>query len=300
MFAARASGQSFALATIVAADSGPRPVGAQMVVTDDGSHGFLSGGCIEADVTLHGRAVLASGAPRHLVYGRGSPFIDMRLPCGGRLEILVERIGPDDRALWDLERLTRLRRPAVWTSDGVDRTCHEADKVPEGGISFEPFWRLAVIGVDAFALALADLAGRSGWEALLIAPSGPVQAPPIAAAYYRDEPPRAIDTLAPDRWTGIAVATHEPDADHSALVAALRSQAGYVGVLGARRRLPERLAMLRAAGVSEARIAELRAPIGLPLGATNAQEVALAVMAELTAHRRRSAIGHAVQEAARA
>src|SRR3546814_5507399 len=70
MFAAADEGLSFALATIVAADGGPRPVGAQMVVTETDSWGFLSGGCIESDVARNGREVIRDGRVRTLVYGR--------------------------------------------------------------------------------------------------------------------------------------------------------------------------------------------------------------------------------------
>ena len=90
MFEAAGRGRPFALVTIVAAEGGgPRGVGAQMVVTADDMGGFLSGGCIEADVALHARECLVDGEPRRLVYGRGSPFVDARLPCGGRLELLA-------------------------------------------------------------------------------------------------------------------------------------------------------------------------------------------------------------------
>ena len=121
MFAAAEAGQAFALATIVEADGGPRPVGSQMVITRDHEWGFLSGGCIEADVALHGREVLADGIPQRLVYGRGSPFIDMRLPCGGRLELLIERIAPDDTAVRRLRALTEARSSARWQGDGTTR-----------------------------------------------------------------------------------------------------------------------------------------------------------------------------------
>jgi xanthine dehydrogenase accessory factor len=84
MFEAADRGESFALATIVAADGGPRPPGAQMVITETASWGYLSGGCIEDDVAVNAREVIGDGRPRTLVYGEGSPFIDIRLPCGGR------------------------------------------------------------------------------------------------------------------------------------------------------------------------------------------------------------------------
>src|SRR3546814_1995694 len=89
MFAAADEGLSFALATIVAADGGPRPVGAQMVVTETDSWGFLSGGCIESDVARNGREVIRDGRVRTLVYGKGSPFIDITLPCGGRIDVEI-------------------------------------------------------------------------------------------------------------------------------------------------------------------------------------------------------------------
>lgn len=107
----------------------------------------------------------------------------------------------------------------------------------------------------------------------LAAAFGPEE-PPLPIAYSRAPPADAVAALGPDPWT--AVATHDQEEDHHALVAVLGSEAGYVGVLGARRRIPERLARLTAAGVPDDRVAGLRAPIGLSIGAANAREVAVA------------------------
>src|SRR3546814_7188598 len=71
-----------------------------------------------------------------------------------------------------------------------------------------------------------------------------------------------------DRWTAVAVATHDLEIDQEALAPALHSRAGYVGVLGSRRKLGERRAGLRDAGVGEADIARLHAPIGLAIDAS--------------------------------
>lgn len=288
MFALAGAGRAFALATIVAADGGPRPVGSQMVVDADQWWGFLSGGCIEADVALHGREVVADGAPCRLVYGQGSPFIDMRLPCGGRLDVLVERIAPGEPALAALAELTAARRPARWVSDGVHRRCAADDgAVDPGGVNvpYIPGQRLLVVGSDPYAIAIAEQGRLMGWEVVLVAPHGPEAAPPIDVVYQTASAGRSLAELRPDCWTAIAVATHDVEADHEALVAALGTEAGYVGVLGARRRLPQRLAALRAAGVSEAALGRLKAPIGLPLRAANAREVAVAVIAEIVAIR---------------
>lgn len=81
----------------------------------------------------------------------------------------------------------------------------------------------------------------------------------------------------------MAVATHDAELDHAALVVALPSAAFYVGALGARHRLPDRLAGLRQAGLSGHAIRRLHAPIGLDIGGKAPWEVAVAVIAEITA-----------------
>ncbi len=289
MFEGAEAGAPFALATIVEADGGPRRPGSQMVITEAAHWGFLSGGCIEDDVARHGRETLRDGRPRRLVYGRGSPWMDVRLPCGGRLDLLVERTPPDDPALRALQALTAKRRPAVWTSDGVRRRSAEVLEVEGAEIVrmvFEPKQRLAVVGADAFAVAIAGLGANLGWETTLIRPSGPQTPPPVPVAYSTLPAADALESLGLDAWSAVAVASHDPDDDQAALAVALRSEAGYVGVLGARRRLPERLARLRALGLDEAAWARLHAPIGLPVAARTPMEVAVAVVAEIVAVKR--------------
>src|SRR5579862_1970643 len=113
--AARASATPVALITIVALDGGgPRPVGTQMVIGEGVLSGFLSGGCLEGDVVGHAEACLVDGEPRHLVYGAGSPWPDIRLLCGARIELMVERVPPDDAAVERLIALRDAREPATW------------------------------------------------------------------------------------------------------------------------------------------------------------------------------------------
>lgn len=283
--AALAAGGPAVLATIAAlGDGGPRPVGAQMVFADGLVSGFLSGGCVEGDVAGHARACLADGAPRRLVYGEGSPWPDIRLLCGARIEILVERIEPDDAAAAALFRLATARRPALWITDGRQRHCGE-DAAPWPGAlvrRHDPVWRLVVIGSDPTALAIARLGAQAGYETMLVRPRGPAVPPPLAGvAYSRERPMPALAAAGLDPWTAVAVCTHDIDIDHEALLAALPSPAPYVGLLGARKRLPERLARLRADGVGEAALAKLRAPIGLDLKGKAPWEIAVAVIGEV-------------------
>jgi xanthine dehydrogenase accessory factor len=87
---ARATGEACALATLITIDGGgPRPVGTQMVFAPGITAGYFSGGCVESDVADHAFACLDDGQPRTLVYGEGSPWPDIQLLCGARIEIFV-------------------------------------------------------------------------------------------------------------------------------------------------------------------------------------------------------------------
>ena len=285
-----AQGRPFALVTVFEADGGPRGVGAQMVVVEDESWGFVSGGCIEAEVAIQARLTLADGAPRHLIYGRGSPWIDARLPCGGRLDLLAERIAPDDPAIGALVDGYEQRRTLRYQSDGLRRRCaapaETGDETWMIDHVFIPVQRLIVFGSDPIALAIALLAGELGWSSVIVSTDGPPHPPAPGLAPRRDHPAAALAALVPDAQTAVAVATHDADYDERAVLAALATQAGYIGVLGARRRIPDRVERLRARGVTDAQIERLRMPIGIPLGAATPREIAVSVTAQIIAEHR--------------
>jgi xanthine dehydrogenase accessory factor len=206
---ARAEGQACALATLTAVEGGgPRPPGTQMVFAPGIVAGYFSGGCVESDVADHAFACLADGEPRTLVYGAGSPWPDIQLLCGARIEIFVERVAPDDPALAELLRAREERRPVVWVSDGLTRRCGaDISPWPQARLArrHDPVPRLIVVGGDPTALAIAQLGVLSEFETTLVRPKGPVSPPPIAGlAYRRDEARAAFAAVGIDRWTAIA------------------------------------------------------------------------------------------------
>jgi xanthine dehydrogenase accessory factor len=279
----------FAIATLVKVDgSAPRDVGAQMLVTADDHWGFLSGGCIEDDVAAHARAAMAEGAPRTLRYGEGSPWIDIRLACGSGITVLVEPVAADDPAIAALLEGRRARHAVLWSSDGAERTAAPGDApLPAAWDGtrytrfFSPPLRLVLIGEDGATLTAAALAQDMGWQVALITSGGPEAAPVPGIIYHRSDPAGALATIAPDRWTAIAVLSHDREDDERGLAAALQSEAFYVGAIGARVRLDGRLARLRAHGVSEAALARLHAPVGLPGFGKAPRDVALSLVAEV-------------------
>ena len=294
---AHVTNQAFVLATLVAVEGGgPRPEGTQMVFAPGVLAGYFSGGCVEGDVAGHAWACLEDGGPRTLVYGEGSPWPDIRLLCGARIEIFLERVPAGDAALGGLLAAETARRPVTYVSDGTARACG-ADVKPSAGTAvvkrYDPVPRLAIVGGDPTALAIAELGVKSGFETTLIRPKGPETPPPIAGlAYRRDEPGEALNAIGLDPWTSVAVATHDLETDRAALKVALPSAAGYVGLLGARRRLAGRLTELQIEGMPEAALARLHAPIGLDIGGKAPFEVAVSVIGEITALRYARASGN--------
>lgn len=290
------TGRPFVIATLVGVDGGgPRPEGTQMVFAPGILAGYFSGGCVEGDVAGHAWTCLEDGEPRTLVYGEGSPWPDIRLLCGARIEIFLERVPAGDSALREMLAAEAERRPVSYVSDGTARACAaEVSPWPEAVVvkRYDPTPRLVVVGGDPTALAIAELGVKSGFETTLVRPKGPETPPPIAGvAYRRDEPAEALAAIGLDAWTSVAVATHDLETDRAALKAALPSRAGYVGLLGARRRLAGRLAELQTEGMPDQALARLHAPIGLDIGGKAPFEVAVSVIGEITALRYARASG---------
>lgn len=287
--ALRQAAEPCAIATLVEVDgSAPRECGAQMLISRDEYWGFLSGGCIEADVARHAREAIAQGQPRLLRYGEGSPWIDIKLACGSGISVLVEPLRWDDPALGVLMDGHAARRPVLWSSDGATRRAAHAGDAPAFGWDgatyaklFEPSPRLVLIGEDGAALAAAAMAMQAGMEVMLVTPGGPDAPPFPGIGYHRSAPAEALAAIGIDRWTAIAVLSHDREDDERGLAAALQSPAVYVGAIGARARLDARRARLRGHGVSEAQIARLHAPIGLAGFGKAPGEIALSLVAQV-------------------
>ena len=162
------------------------------------------------------------------------------------------------------------------------------------GLLFVEVWnpkpRLLVIGAVHTAQELVPLARATGYEVTVIDPrtafSTPVRFPNTILLH--DWPNEALATLAPDRRTAILTLTHDPKIDDPALEVALRSEAFYIGALGSRRTHAKRVERLKNAGFDAAAIARIHGPVGLPIGAQTPAEIAISIMAEITAVLRRA------------
>ncbi|GAC1323953.1 MAG: hypothetical protein NVSMB22_12200 [Chloroflexota bacterium] len=152
--------------------------------------------------------------------------------------------------------------------------------------SFAPLPRLLIMGSVHAAPALCALATQVGYRVTVIDARATYTTPdrfPDAADIIVDWPHHALESLAPlDASTYIAVLTHDPKFEEPLLPILLRSNARYIGMIGSRTTQQQRRSMLRQSGVPEEHIARLRGPIGLDIGAVTPEEIALAILSEMT------------------
>ncbi|ODU11192.1 MAG: hypothetical protein ABS84_00460 [Rubrivivax sp. SCN 71-131] len=277
--------------------SAPRPVGSLVAVRGDGHiAGSVSGGCIEDDLMARMReGRLAAQGVELVRYGiSGDEAARFGLPCGGTLEVLFEPIGPAsaiDALLAALEKGERVRRELLRASGAATLQAalggdvvqlDEARLVTTHG----PHWRLFIVGAGQMSQYLARMAQALDYEVTVCDPREEYAPDLPGAELTRAMPDDAVRALAPDAHTAVIALTHDPKLDDLALMEALRSEAFYVGAIGSRANQARRKQRLAEHfGFTEAEMAGLHGPVGLKNGARTPPEIAVSILAELTAAR---------------
>ncbi|MEA2882145.1 MAG: xanthine dehydrogenase accessory factor [Bradyrhizobium sp.] len=150
---------------------------------------------------------------------------------------------------------------------------------------YAPTARLVIIGAVHISQALAPLARALDYDVYVVDPrtafASPERFPDVPL--FADWPDVALPPLNIDHYTAFAALTHDPKIDDPALLHALQRDCFYIGALGSRKTHAKRAERLKAQGASDADIAKIHAPIGLAIGAVSPSEIAVAIMAEITA-----------------
>ncbi len=289
-----AAGERVALATVARTwGSSPRQPGALMVVSDTGRfEGSVSGGCIEAELI----ARVGSDFPAGLETIEYSSDTTRSLPCGGRLLLAVEPlaalgdIGDLIDALGRGQRVVRTldlgQRQASWALAGTDSRTRYADDLLE--VVYEPAWRLLVIGAGELAAWVCRFAALLGY-AIDVSDPRPEYADAWSLGDFPVAPEHPDDHIAAarsDAQTAIVALTHDPKVDDLAMLEALSTPAFYIGALGSSRTTAKRAErLIEHFSKTPADVARIRAPIGIDLNTRKPQEIALAVLADITAAR---------------
>lgn len=291
-------GKRIALVTVCRTwGSAPRPPGAWMVLSEDGLiRGSVSGGCIEEDLVKRMKAGDFSGdTPQVVSYGLNSDEANrFGLPCGGTLEMILEP-RPDVtqlRQLMDrvsqgelLLRRTQLDKGTVELSRAGSSDAHQWDGTSLTSIH-GPVLRLLIIGAAQVSNYLAEMAKAAGYRVYVCDPREEYTQTWTAHGVERLEmmPDDAVRALQPDAQTAIVALTHDPKLDDMALLEALQSPAFYVGALGSKGNNDKRrLRMQRHFDLSDREIQRLHGPIGLSIGSRTPPEIAISIIAQMTA-----------------
>lgn len=288
--------------------SGPRPVGSMVVVRDDGQVvGSVSGGCVEDDLIDKVRtSSVAVGKPEKVVYGVTKEQAErFNLPCGGTLEIVLEPVRSESRLvelLGSIERHELVARfldmesgdvriePGRW-SDAVEFDGKVLKSV------HGPRWRLLIIGASQVSRYLATMARALDYHVVVCDPreeyedGWDVAGVPI----NRGMPDDVVLSMNMDAHCAVVALTHDPKLDDMALLEALKSPAFFVGALGSKKNNDNRRIRLAQFDLSADEIARLRGPVGLKIGSKTPPEIAVAILAEMTAVRHGVQIGDMIE-----
>ena len=293
--------------------SSPRPIGAMMACTVDGDLiGSISGGCIEEDFLEQ----LRDGSLKSQFDDTAKPFLvkygvtaaeqaRLKLPCGGQLHVLLEyieasdsNIGVFNRLSNDLEnhskvsRVVNLESGEISASDssGEDAVVMSKEFMTH---SLSPMYRLLLLGAGDVAKFVAEMALALEYDVTLCDPR-----PSYLDNWSVDgveKTPRLPDDVVRERfsnpYSGIIALAHDPRVDDMALMEALKTDAFYIGAMGSERTSAARRERLPELGLSESEIDRLHAPIGFKIDSKTPAEIAISVMAEVTAVRHGARLG---------
>ncbi|MFK3891527.1 XdhC family protein [Sphingomonas sp. NPDC079357] len=284
-------GEPLALATVVSTwGSAPRPRGSHMLVHADGRfEGSVSGGCVEGDI-LDTAAQVIAGAPFTVkTYGVADDSAwQVGLPCGGEISVMVQPVSAEgfDPELFD--RIAAARAAGESLTVTTDLSTGHADLRPqETGEMFvnryDPPRRLLIVGAVQIAQSLAALATTLGIEVVVIDPRGRFLTEERFPGITLDDrwPDEAVAAWKPGRATAVVTLSHDIKIDDPALIAALASDAAYVGALGSRRSHAARRERLAASGVDPNQLDRIDGPVGIDIGAIGPAEIALSIAAAM-------------------
>ncbi|MEM8634692.1 MAG: NTP transferase domain-containing protein [Pseudomonadota bacterium] len=265
-----------ALVVVTSTEGGSvRAPGAMMAISHDGKRaGYVSGGCIDEDVTLHAVGAICSGNALSLRYGKGSPFKDLPLPCGGAIEIAIFPQADQFAIKRCLDELTA-RKPSTLELK-ADSVCTEH--------TYFPKLRVRIAGRGADALALWRFCKAVGFPTELAIPGSdpaPLEDSQSNASWLYLSTPSSLPERQDDPWTAFILMFHDLEWEVPLLQQALNGPAFYIGAVGSQLAQQKRRKALRDAGANTDEIERIRGPVGLIPSLREASMLAVSTLAEI-------------------
>ena len=273
----KSDGKRTAIAVVIRTEGGGvRAPGAMMGVSETGDWtGYLSGGCIDADIIQQALTCLSDLKTQCLTYGVGSPFRDLPLPCGGAITVLIQPVEDTTSFERAISSLENRRQSALSFSD------------PDGSeykFTYTPPLRIRIAGRGADCLALASLATVNGTDVHLqltdAADSERIgEKPGLQVDLLKT--PGTLPDLKDDPWTAFVLMFHDRDWEVPLLMQALTGEAYYIGAVGSPRTQAKRLLELTESGATHSDLARVKGPVGIVPSLRDAPSLATSTLAEI-------------------
>jgi xanthine dehydrogenase accessory factor len=276
--------------------SSPRPPGALLAVREDGIVvGSVSGGCIEDDIVERSRREGAYVTrPQAVTYGVSADEARrFGLPCGGTIQLVLEPLGRGSRIAELLGEVKQGRLVArtleLDTAAVTLAPARASDGLVFDGLTLTtvhgPRYRMLVIGAGQLSKYLAQIAVGLDYQVTVCDPREEYteswDVPGISLV--KTMPDDTVIDMKLDERCAVVALTHDPKLDDLALLEALKSRAFYVGALGSRANNSKRRKRLEEFDLTPEQIARLHGPIGLYIGSRTPPEIAISILAEVTA-----------------
>jgi xanthine dehydrogenase accessory factor len=276
LMAWRKAGCKTALLTLISTTGqSPRPIGSQLAVCETGeSCGLITGGCAEGTLVLDALEAMRLGENRTELYGEGSRFKDITLPCGSGLKVFFD-VRISDAEIGRIIVSREARQPATMVIS--------APAEPQYTRRYLPACRLVVVGQGPIVEALAQLAPALEIELDIWSPDETLAL--RLNGHHLTSPDDFNITL--DRFCAMATVFHDHTYEPPVLLKALQSDCFFIGALGSRKAHARRLEILKGMGVASDMLKRIHGPIGLDIAAGSPPEIALSIIAQVIEQWRR-------------
>jgi xanthine dehydrogenase accessory factor len=292
-----AAGHRCELVTVIKTwGSSPRPPGAMLAIREGGEIvGSVSGGCIEDDLIAGvARDGIKHASPRVLDYGISADQArQFGLPCGGTIQLAIEPLSAGSALPELLQHLAQgdtIERRVDLATGAASLHRASADSVLrlEGGVLVTvhgPRWRLFIIGAGQLSRFLAQVASAMDYRVTVCDPREEYRMgwdlPGVELVHAM--PDDLVIEARLDARSAVVALTHDPKLDDLALMEALKSDAFYVGAIGSRLNNARRRERLKLFDLTDAQLARLHGPVGIYIGSKTPAEIAISILAEMTA-----------------
>ena len=291
------AGRKCALVTVIKTwGSSPRPEGATLAIAEDGSVvGSVSGGCIEDDLIERVRNEgIVRTTPEIVTYGiTADEAHRFGLPCGGTIQLAIEPLFEKSKIVELLLRLSQheliARRLDLNTGEVTLNIAGDIVRLLLSETTLTtlhgPRWRLLIIGAGQLSRFLASIALGMDYHVTVCDPREEYREAwqVDGVQLVHTMPDDIVLEMRLDCRSAVVALTHDPKLDDLALMEALKSDAFYVGAIGSRLNNAKRRERLKEFDLTDAHLAKLHGPIGLYIGSKTPAEIAISILAEMTA-----------------